>query len=79
MRPSTPQPVDVATPWTGWGRRRKGGRWFKLCQAPTLGEAALQLHRRGREQGILDRNQMLVHGDHPPREDGAAAPTEATP
>jgi hypothetical protein len=61
--------ADGATRWVGWCRRRKGARWFQVSAAATMGEAAVLLHRRGRELGISDRNQMLTAGGYP-RDDG---------
>jgi hypothetical protein len=66
-----------APQWVGWCRRKKGGRWFQVCRAPTLAEAALLLCRKGREMGILDRNQILTSGSYP-REARAEAGQDAS-
>ncbi len=55
--------------WTGWGRRRRGAPWLRLCQAATIGECARLLHAEGKRRGFPDKQQCLVHGDHPPRGD----------
>jgi hypothetical protein len=57
--------------WTGWGRRSKGGRWFRLCEASTINQCARLLDAEGKRLGIADRHQFLVYGDHPPREGGS--------
>jgi hypothetical protein len=49
--------------WVGWLRR--GGRWRRCCEAPTIGECARLLIAEGDRRGLPSRCRCLTTGGVP--------------
>jgi hypothetical protein len=54
---------DTGPRWTGWLRR--GGRWRRCCEAPTIGECARLLIAEGDRLVLPSRCRCLTLGAVP--------------
>jgi hypothetical protein len=65
--------------WVGWLRR--GGRWRRCCEAPTIGECAKQLFRMGDGLSLPSYCRCLTLGAVPdlPQDGGGGLETARKP
>jgi hypothetical protein len=58
--------TDHGQRFVGWLCRRRGGRWWRCCQAPDLGTCAKLLAAEGDKLGIPGHCRIMTTG-MPPR------------